>query len=1115
MNPSMNSTPKRPLSGFFQKSHTPVSEYRSPLNRAQTNRFDTEPITTKEPRDTSNIQVYLRVRPLFKAEKQPPCLRYTGDAIHMDANKQHRMQSNHSFKFSYVFDVIEQQEAVFSTTSAPLVDYFLSGYNATIFAYGATGSGKTHSLFGPNKQLNPYSDDCGIIPRCVAHIFALLDTSDEEMIQSPFVPKENNTTSYTLTMNVLEIYNERVTDLISNNDKITLHELPQGGVYPQGCTEITLVDVTQTIEVLRNCIQKRKTRRTKSNERSSRSHCIVQFRLESKRRTGDRVETSVSVLSCIDLAGSERQAKTGAIGKTLREAGRINQSLTTLSLVVKILNAKARGKMSYVPYRNSKLTFLLKNSLGNNAKTSFLSCISVDALQLHETLSTLRFSSLAQKVTCDIVRNTETIVPLDVLQEEMQRLRSEVQRLRIKNRDLQANTGGVTVEEQSTLVRLKCCTETQLDEVLSCSVCDNVFDVSSFKPQSMEAALRYGHHMEHLFSRLLNHYFNMKAKYTKSSEVLLTEKMYIRALQKDLEQLSFNHRTPSEEYSREDLEKVNAELRTQLEVMEKKLDPKNHPVVLEFLFENFELQQQVTSLREQLDAYSGKSDMQNDINSLLDQIKTLLEQKRHLEHVISSSSSQLKSGMTPTPAKTPVAWNGEENMPRIRFALDDIEYIDEEINEEINEETELLRARLMELEADNETLLKENAALREELSFNLHNTVINEIPDEMSPLHDERSVSYRTDIDSLEKSIANLSNTVSIQSEKPLKDEPMHMSDLDEDDDSLRTVVKQELYQIQNEAKGLQELMHHMNQQKDEAYSEIIKLERHLNESRMHAFKVQETMMTERNEMEKRVLLLEGELTRKDMLIKQQSRVVDRLQEQLYPNNEENDDVDVETSEVEVQTRVDTQYISTVEREVAKLLKENSEMRNQAKDKVLSSQSQKNEVLKLQKMCNQLSVEREDMDTELRVLRKKLQALDNLSAVKVENEFLERRNQMLALQGNDNVRLIEDLQQRIGYLEEKIGSNNSPVAFSGREALQLTKTLHELRRTIIKQRETVEEESRNRPSDEDFFNSMTQDIQSPQVVRSPRSYISPSLQSSARFKSLESRLSRIGSQNSK
>lgn len=297
-----------------------------------------------------------------------------------------------------------RQEDVFDFSIKSTVDDILNGYNGTVFAYGQTGAGKSYTMMGTD------IDDMegrGVIPRIVEQIFA-------SILASP------GTIEYTVRVSYMEIYMEKIRDLLApQNDNLPVHEEKNRGVYVKGLLEIYVSSVAEVYEVMRRGGSSRAVSATNMNAESSRSHSIFVITITQK-----NVETGSAKsgqLFLVDLAGSEKVGKTGATGQTLEEAKKINKSLSALGMVI---NNLTDGKSQHIPYRDSKLTRILQESLGGNSRTTLIINCSPSSYNDSETLSTLKFGMRAKAIKNKAKVNAE-ISPAE-LKALLKKARSQV-----------------------------------------------------------------------------------------------------------------------------------------------------------------------------------------------------------------------------------------------------------------------------------------------------------------------------------------------------------------------------------------------------------------------------------------------------------------------------------------------------------------------------------------------------------------------------------------------------------------------------------------------------------------------------------------------------------------
>ncbi|KAF2275951.1 kinesin family protein-like protein [Westerdykella ornata] len=331
--------------------------------------------------------------------------------------------SNKTYQFDKVFSQAADQGIIFDEVVAPIMGEVLNGFNCTIFAYGQTGTGKTYTMCGDISDVLPPPDHAGIVPRVLYHLFNKLEVEEiENSVKCSFI----------------ELYNEELRDLISEDDnaKLKIYEEnnKKGGsaTMVQGMEERYLKSAREGIKVLRAGSDKRQVAATKCNDLSSRSHTVFTITVYMKRTADDGQEyLSAGKLNLVDLAGSENIQRSGAENKRAAEAGLINKSLLTLGRVINALVDRS----PHIPYRESKLTRLLQDSLGGRTKTCIIATLSPAKSNLEETISTLDYAFRAKNI-----RNKPQVNQLmskkTLLREyttEIEKLKSELQATRSRN----------------------------------------------------------------------------------------------------------------------------------------------------------------------------------------------------------------------------------------------------------------------------------------------------------------------------------------------------------------------------------------------------------------------------------------------------------------------------------------------------------------------------------------------------------------------------------------------------------------------------------------------------------------------------------------------------------
>ncbi|XP_021536023.1 chromosome-associated kinesin KIF4A [Neomonachus schauinslandi] len=380
------------------------------------------------------VRVALRCRPLVPKEISEGCQMCLS---FVPGEPQVVLGTDKSFTYDFVFDPSTEQEEVFNTAVAPLIKGIFKGYNATVLAYGQTGSGKTYSMGGAYTAEQENEPTVGVIPRVIQLLFKEIDKKSD--------------IEFTLKVSYLEIYNEEILDLLCPSrekaSQINIREDPKEGIKIVGLTEKTVVVALDTVSCLEQGNNCRTVASTAMNSQSSRSHAIFTISIEQRRKT-DKTSSFRSKLHLVDLAGSERQKKTKAEGDRLKEGININRGLLCLGNVISALGDDKKG--GFVPYRDSKLTRLLQDSLGGNSHTLMIACVSPADSNLEETLNTLRYADRARKI------KNKPVVNIDPQTAELNHLKQQVQQLQVLLLQAHGGTlpGSITVEPSESLQSL-------------------------------------------------------------------------------------------------------------------------------------------------------------------------------------------------------------------------------------------------------------------------------------------------------------------------------------------------------------------------------------------------------------------------------------------------------------------------------------------------------------------------------------------------------------------------------------------------------------------------------------------------------------------------------------
>eukprot|EP00927_Polykrikos_kofoidii_P003851 TRINITY_DN11549_c0_g1_i4.p1 TRINITY_DN11549_c0_g1~~TRINITY_DN11549_c0_g1_i4.p1 ORF type:complete len:1656 (+),score=250.53 TRINITY_DN11549_c0_g1_i4:54-5021(+) len=391
-----------------------------------------------------NIRVYVRMRPPLEREEAVG----TQSIVTIDRPTRSvltRGDQPRTFTFDGVLGEDSSQDEAFDLVGRSIGSSCLAGYNGSVYVYGQTGVGKTYTMVGPvsSVQSMQFDERRGLICRILDYVFAEIHRRRAQ---------SDGGVSYLCRCSFLEIYKEQITDLLEpGNTSLQVREDMNRGVYVERLSEPTVWTLTEAFQALWKGLQHRHVGATHMNERSSRSHSVFTLSVEVAQTRSGVTSTRVARLSLVDLAGSERQqgvldASNGLMtphqSLRVKEAGAINKSLSALTNVIMSLSREERtrrrstgttdpngGRRPFVHYRDSKLTFLLRDSLGGNSKTVIVANISPSGLCFAETLSTLKFAARAKHIRCAAVRNEEFSGTVESLMQEVKALRQQLSNL--------------------------------------------------------------------------------------------------------------------------------------------------------------------------------------------------------------------------------------------------------------------------------------------------------------------------------------------------------------------------------------------------------------------------------------------------------------------------------------------------------------------------------------------------------------------------------------------------------------------------------------------------------------------------------------------------------------
>ncbi|XP_005286893.2 kinesin-like protein KIF21A isoform X11 [Chrysemys picta bellii] len=408
--------------------------------------------------DESSVRVAVRIRPQLAKEKIEGCHICTSVT---PGEPQVFLGKDKAFTFDYVFNIDSQQEEIYDQCVEKLIEGCFEGYNATVFAYGQTGAGKTYTM-GTGFDVNITEEEQGIISRAVKHLFKCIEEKKQAAIK-----QELPTPEFKVNAQFLELYNEEVLDLFdttrdidakNKKSNIKIHEDSTGGIYTVGVTTRTVNGEAEMIQCLKLGALSRTTASTQMNVQSSRSHAIFTIhvcqtrvcsaidtdnvtdnKIISESSQTNEFETLTAKFHFVDLAGSERLKRTGATGERAKEGISINCGLLALGNVISALGDRSK-KSTHVPYRDSKLTRLLQDSLGGNSQTVMIACVSPSDRDFMETLNTLKYANRARNI------KNKVMVNQDRASQQINGLRGEIARLQMEL--MEYKTGKRIIDEE-------------------------------------------------------------------------------------------------------------------------------------------------------------------------------------------------------------------------------------------------------------------------------------------------------------------------------------------------------------------------------------------------------------------------------------------------------------------------------------------------------------------------------------------------------------------------------------------------------------------------------------------------------------------------------------------
>ncbi|XP_006990870.1 kinesin-like protein KIF15 isoform X1 [Peromyscus maniculatus bairdii] len=867
------------------------------------------------------IKVFVRIRPAEGTRSADGEHTLCLSVLSQTTLRLHSNPDPKTFVFDYVAGMDTTQESVFSTVAKSIVESCMSGYNGTIFAYGQTGSGKTFTMMGPSDSDNFSHNLRGVIPRSFEYLFSLIDREKE---------KAGAGKTFLCKCSFIEVYNEQIYDLLdSASVGLYLREHIKKGVFVVGAVEQVVTSAAEAYQVLSRGWRNRRVASTSMNRESSRSHAVFTITIESMEKSSETVNIRTSLLNLVDLAGSERQKDTHAEGMRLKEAGNINRSLSCLGQVITALVDVGNGKQRHVCYRDSRLTFLLRDSLGGNAKTAIIANVHPGSRCFGETLSTLNFAQRAKLIKNKAVVNEDTQGNVSQLQAEVKRLKEQLS---------QFTSGQIIPESLLAKDKEKNYIEHFLEAMLF------------FKKSEQEK------------KSLVEKISQLEDLTLKKEKFIQSNKMIVKFREDQIVRLERLQKEARGSFLPEEQDRLLSELRDEIQTLREQVE--HHPRVAKYAMENHSLREENRRLK------------------LLEPVKRAHEidaqSIARLEKAFSEVSSKEKNdkglqGFSPKALKEP---NFFTNTEKLKAQLLEIQTELNNSKQEYEEFKELTRKKQLELESELQSLKKANlnlenlleatkACKRQEVSQ------LNKIHAETLKIITTPTKAYQLCSRLVPKSspevgsfgFLHTQNSCSLDNDISNEPVPPEMSE-------------QALEAISEELRTVQEQLSALQVKLDEEEHKNLKLQQHVDKLEHHSTQMQELFSLERSDWTKQ---------EQDRLAQ-----LNDLEKQLQDTQTKNDFLKCEVHDLRIVLHSADKELSLVKLEYSTFKESQEKELNQLSERHVQVQLQldntrlENEKLLESQACLQDSYDnlQEVMKFEIDQLSKKLQNC------KQENETL-------------------------------------------------------------------------------------------------------------------------------
>uniref|UniRef100_A0A8C0F953 Kinesin family member 15 n=1 Tax=Bubo bubo TaxID=30461 RepID=A0A8C0F953_BUBBB len=914
------------------------------------------------------IKVYVRVRPPSEGTAltdgdQGLCL----SVLSSNTIRLHSKPEPKIFTFDYVANMESTQESVFSSVAKNIVESCMNGYNGTIFAYGQTGSGKTFTMMGPSDSDNFTHSLRGVIPRSFEYLFFLIEREKE---------KAGNGKSFLCKCSFIEIYNEQIFDLLdSASAGLLLREHIKKGVFVDGAVEQVLSSAAEAYQVLTMGWRNRRVASTSMNRESSRSHAVFTITVESMEKNNEIVNIRSSLINLVDLAGSERQKDTHTEGLRLKEAGNINRSLSCLGQVITALVDVGNGKQRHICYRDSKLTFLLRDSLGGNAKTCIIANVHPGSRCFGETLSTLNFAQRAKLIKNKAVVNEDTQGNVSQLQAEVKKLKEQL---------------------------------AKLNSVMSVRK-DNINYMNNF----IEAML-FWEKSEGEKKNLLEKIAQLEDLCAKKEKFIQSNKMIVKFREDHIVRLERLYKEGGGSLLPKEQDDLLSELRKELQTLREQME--QHPRIAKYAMENHNLREENKKLRS---LQSVKKAQEIDAQTITELEKAFLE----------ASATEKNTGgknILMFFSKADKPGNSLASVERLKARLLQTQSELASSKQEYEEFEELTKKKHMELESELQSLRKANKHLE-----NILEATKAHKRREVSQLHKLHRETL--------KNITTPTKAYQLRSRLVPRISPEILDYHSEDfqcseemmDDILKEPIPPEMNEqaceaIAEELKVTQEQLSTMQTKLDEEESKNIKLQQHISKLEHHSAQIQELLSSERNDWSKeRQDLLEQIKSLEKQFQDSQSKA-DILKSEVYDLRIVLQSADKELSAVKLDYSA---FREKQEKEMSQLSGRHMDVQFQLDsirlehEKILEEKaSLQDDYDNLQEVAkfetDQLKQQLEDRKQEAEAMKTELCNL--LKLLKTEKEHNEKLTLQLQEDKENNSKQIQELRSSINHKTESI-----------------------------------------------------------------------------------------------